>query len=124
MLNLESRWSGIIKRRIYLVRGANALWHNDGNEKLRPWGFYVHGCIDGHSRLIIYLECRSNKRSKTVGGLFKAAVAVFGWPSRGRGDFGKENNEMERLLIAHWGEAHRAYLRGRCVFESSFKIYG
>ncbi|KAJ7717878.1 hypothetical protein B0H16DRAFT_1475862 [Mycena metata] len=35
------RWSGIIKRRIYLVRGANALWHNDGNEKLRPWGFYI-----------------------------------------------------------------------------------
>ncbi|KAJ7302742.1 hypothetical protein DFH08DRAFT_904824, partial [Mycena albidolilacea] len=24
------RWSGIIKRRIYKVRGANALWHNDG----------------------------------------------------------------------------------------------
>ncbi|KAJ6550743.1 hypothetical protein B0H10DRAFT_1648708, partial [Mycena sp. CBHHK59/15] len=46
--NLILRWSGIIKRRIYKVRGANALWHQDGNEKLRPWGFWVHGCIDGH----------------------------------------------------------------------------
>jgi hypothetical protein len=88
---------------------ANTLWHNDGNEKLRPWGFYIHGCIDGHSRLIIYLECRSNKRVKTIGQLFMASIALFGWPSRGRGDFRKENNEMERLLIAHWGEAHRAY---------------
>ncbi|KAJ6612180.1 hypothetical protein B0H10DRAFT_2053277 [Mycena sp. CBHHK59/15] len=43
------------------------------------------------------------------------AVGIFGWPSRGRGDFGKENNEMERLLIAHWGLAHRAYLRGRSL---------
>ncbi|KAF7353177.1 Ethylene-and jasmonate-responsive plant defensin [Mycena sanguinolenta] len=114
-LGVLVRWSGIIKRRVYRVRGANALWHNDGNEKLRPWGFWVHGCIDGHSRLIIYLECRSNKRASTVGGLFKRAVAEFGWPSRGRGDFGRENNEMERLLIEHWGENHRAYLRGRSL---------
>ncbi|KAK1235244.1 hypothetical protein PQX77_001537 [Marasmius sp. AFHP31] len=37
------RWNGCIKRRIYKVRGVNALWHHDGNEKLRPWGFYIHG---------------------------------------------------------------------------------
>ncbi|KAJ7669798.1 hypothetical protein B0H17DRAFT_853500, partial [Mycena rosella] len=48
LLELNFRWSGIIKRRVYRVRGANALWHNDGNEKLRSWGFWVHGCIDGH----------------------------------------------------------------------------
>jgi hypothetical protein len=42
-------------------------------------------------------------------------VGEFGWPSRGRGDFGRENNEMERLLIEHWGQGHRAYLRGRSV---------
>ncbi|KAJ7174889.1 hypothetical protein C8R46DRAFT_1031481 [Mycena filopes] len=41
------------------------------------------------------------------------AVAKYGWPSRGRGDFGKENNGIERRMIAHWGELHRAYLRGR-----------
>ncbi|KAK7034298.1 Integrase catalytic domain-containing protein [Favolaschia claudopus] len=33
------RWHGVIKRRVYKVRGANALWHMDGNEKLRPLGF-------------------------------------------------------------------------------------
>ncbi|KAK6981683.1 Integrase catalytic domain-containing protein [Favolaschia claudopus] len=86
------RWSGVIKRRVYRVRGANALWHHDGNEKLRPWGFY---------------------RSATVEALWMEAVSKYGWPSRGRGDFGKENNGVERRMIAHWGVMHRAYLRGR-----------
>ena len=106
-------WSGIIKRRVYKVRGANALWHQDGNEKLKWWGFWVHGCVDGHSRLIIYLNCTSNKAVQTVTALFLAAVAVFGWPSRVRGDFGKENNGIEVVMIAHWGEMHQVYLRGR-----------
>jgi hypothetical protein len=26
--------AGIIKRRVYRVRGANALWHIDGNENV------------------------------------------------------------------------------------------
>ncbi|KAF7372343.1 Integrase catalytic domain-containing protein [Mycena venus] len=47
------RWNGIMKRRVYRVRGANAVWHFHANEKLTPWGFYVHGCIDGYSRLLI-----------------------------------------------------------------------
>jgi hypothetical protein len=107
---------GIIKCRIYKVRGSSALWNHDGNEKLRPWGFYVHGCIDGHSRLIIYPICSSNKWQATVAQLFREAVREFGWPSRMRGDFGTENNEVEHLIIAHWGAAHRAYLRGRCAW--------
>ncbi|KAK6997242.1 Integrase catalytic domain-containing protein [Favolaschia claudopus] len=86
------RWHGVIKRRVYKVRGANALWHMDGNEKLRPWGFY---------------------RSKTVEALFMHAVSIYGWPSRMRGDWGKENNGVERRMIVKWGELHRAYLRGR-----------
>ncbi|KAJ6599541.1 hypothetical protein B0H10DRAFT_1959063 [Mycena sp. CBHHK59/15] len=43
------RWNTVIKQRVYNVQGSNALWHMDGNEKLHPWGFYVHGCVDGHS---------------------------------------------------------------------------
>ena len=98
---------------MYKVRGCNALWHIDGNEKLKPWGFYVHGCIDGFSRLIIYLVCASNKRAKTVESFFKHSIQFYGWPSRVRGDFGTENNEVERRMIERWGEAHKAFLRGR-----------
>jgi hypothetical protein len=85
----------------------------DGNEKLKPWGFYVHGCIDGFSRRIVYLECTTNKRAHTVTKFFKAAVQEYGWPSRMRGDFGTENNGVEKLVIEHWGVLHRAYLRGK-----------
>jgi hypothetical protein len=110
-------WAGLIKRRVYHVRGANALWHHDGNEKLKPWGFYVHGCVDGHSRLILYLECCNNKRSATVEELFMSAVGVYGWPSRVRGDFGTENNGVERRMNARRGAGHHAYLRGRCAYS-------
>ncbi|KAF7324086.1 Integrase catalytic domain-containing protein [Mycena kentingensis (nom. inval.)] len=109
-----TRWHQAIKRRVYKVRGANALWHHDGNEKLRPWGFYVHGCVDGHSRLIIYLFCCDNKRSSTVEDVFmREGVGVYGWPSRVRGDYGKENNGVERRMKARWGMRHMAYFRGR-----------
>ena len=106
-------WAGIIKQRVYRVRGSNALWHIDGNEKLRPWGFYIHGCIDGFSRLIIYLVCCSNKCAATVSCIYMDAVRVYGWPSRARGDYGTENNNVERMMKTHWGEAHNAFLRGR-----------
>jgi hypothetical protein len=95
------------------VRGANALWHQDGNEKLKPWGFWIHGCVDGHSRLIVYLGCTNNKRSATVEALFVEGVNVFGWPSRVRGDFGTENNGIERVMVQKWGVNHHPYLRGR-----------
>lgn len=120
---MSIRWAGIIRRRVYKVRGANALWHIDGNEKLVPWGFYVHGCVDGHSRLAIYLSCHADKKAATVSALFLDAVSRFGWPSRGRGDFGRENNDVERALIAHWGEGHRAFLRGRYVMMPLHIIY-
>ncbi|KAF5332377.1 hypothetical protein D9758_019101 [Tetrapyrgos nigripes] len=100
-------WTGCTKQRIY------SLWHMDGNEKLRLWGFYVYRCVDGYSRVILYLYCTNNKRAKTVAAAFLDAVECYSWPSRMRGDWGTENNEVERLMIAHWGERHNAYLWGR-----------
>ncbi|KAJ3757240.1 hypothetical protein EV360DRAFT_71318, partial [Lentinula raphanica] len=94
-LGVLLRWGRLMKRRVYKVRGANALWHQDGNEKLRPWGFWVHGCN---------------------------AVGTFGWPSRVRGDFGKENNGIEVVMVRHWGEEHRAYIRGSTIIRSSHNV--
>ena len=112
-----------MRRRVYRVRGANALLHHDGNEKLKPWGFYIHGCVDGFSRLIMYLVCCNNKRSATVESIFmREVVAKYGWPSRVRGDYGRENNGVERRMIQKWGEVHNAYLRGRCVMFEQFCV--
>lgn len=113
MLTPCTRWSETAKRRVYRVRGANALWHQDGNEKIRPWGFYVHGCVDGHSRMIIYLSCSTNKRAATVTALFEAAIEEFGVPTRVRGDYGTENNGIENLMIFIRGLENAPYLRGK-----------
>lgn len=86
----------------------------DANEKLRSYGFYIHGCVDGHSRFIVYLECRSSKSADVVLEIFKGGVRRMGGPpSRVRGDYGTENNGVEALVVAYWGEAHNAYLRGQ-----------
>lgn len=45
-----------INRRAYNVRGPNYLWHIDGHHKLIKWRLVTHGCIDGFSRLITYLQ--------------------------------------------------------------------
>ena len=30
-----------------LYQGPNEVWHCDGYDKLKPYGFAIHGCIDG-----------------------------------------------------------------------------
>jgi hypothetical protein len=65
--------------------------------------------------MIIYLHCSNNKLSGTVKGLFKKAVNTYGWPSRVRGDWGTENNDIKQQMVAHRGAQHRPYLWGRFV---------
>lgn len=31
----------------FFTQGSNYLWHVDAYEKLNPYGFTIHGCIDG-----------------------------------------------------------------------------
>ena len=35
------------RRRNYRGEGPNYIWHVDGYNKLKPFGFCIHGCIDG-----------------------------------------------------------------------------
>ncbi|KAJ7804318.1 hypothetical protein B0H13DRAFT_1930848 [Mycena leptocephala] len=76
--------------------------------------------VSGHLESRGFISLASESRTafdasmKSVSSsVVSAAVREFGWPSRMRGDFGTENNEVERLMIAFWGVSHRAYLRGR-----------
>uniref|UniRef100_A0A1X7T6U0 Integrase core domain-containing protein n=1 Tax=Amphimedon queenslandica TaxID=400682 RepID=A0A1X7T6U0_AMPQE len=41
------RKSRRLKRRVYLNKGPNYLWHLDGYDKLKPYGITIYGCIDG-----------------------------------------------------------------------------
>ena len=60
--------------------GPNYLFHADGFDKLKPFGFGIHGCIDGYSRRIM--------RLKVIGvgtGRGARGVPPRHFPGRGRG---------------------------------------
>ena len=54
-----------LRRRKYVFEGPNSCWHADGYDKLKPYGFPIHGCVDGYSRQIFWLKvARSNSHAK------------------------------------------------------------
>ena len=59
---VTDRKSRCLKRRSYRSGGPNFLCHCDGYDKLKPYGFPIHGGIEGFSRKIRWLRVvRSNK---------------------------------------------------------------
>ena len=95
-----------IMRRIYRVPWINSLWHMDGHHKLISWKIVIHGCIDGYSRMITFMNVADNNRAETVLVAFQQAVAEYGWPSRVRSDRGKENWDVKRIMEEVRGEYH------------------
>lgn len=109
------RWQQSITRRSYSVPGPNSLWHIDDHHSLIRWRFVVHGCVDGFSRLIPYLACCSNNRSKTVLHLFREATLEFGVPSRVRSDKGGENVLVCQFMVSYRGPGRGSHIAGSSV---------
>ena len=82
-----------IKRRQYLNSGPNFAWHIDGYDKLKPWGFPIHGVIDGYSRKILWLKVtRTNNSPDMVGSFYLQAIRKLGGcPVELITDLGTEN---------------------------------
>ena len=60
-----------LRRRTYRSEGPSFIWHIDGYDKLKPFGFAIHGAIDGYSRKIIWLKVLpSNNNPKIIGSLY------------------------------------------------------
>ncbi|KAB0801248.1 hypothetical protein PPYR_05602 [Photinus pyralis] len=104
-----------IQRRIYQVKGANYLWHIDSNHKLISYRLVYHGCIDGYSRLLIYLRCLTNNKAASVLELFKHGTNLFGIPSRVRGDRGVENIHVAQFMLNERGIDRGSFIVGRSV---------
>ena len=60
--------------------------------------------MDGYTRKIIYLGCRNNIRTTILYNLYSNLVQLHGLSHRVRGDQGKENIEVPRVMLL-WGLA-------------------
>ena len=56
----------VIKRRVYETFGHNDVYHIDGNDKLKIWGFCIHGCVDGFSRKLLWLKVATTNNDPLV----------------------------------------------------------
>ena len=91
---VSRRKSHRLKRRKYRKKGPNHVRHMDGNDKLKPFGFYVHGCIDGFGRKITWLHVANiNKDPAVIKYYFLKEVKVInGTVTKIRADLGSENS--------------------------------
>ena len=75
----EMRKARRLKRREYHNPGHNYSWSIDGYDKLKPFGFPIHGAIDGFSSKILWLQLtRSNNSPDNIGAFYLKAVEEFG----------------------------------------------
>ena len=100
---LANRFCNRLKRRVYLSPGPNFLWHLDGYDKLKPFGFSIHACIDGYLRFILWLEvANTNKDPKVIAYYYlKVIKSLRFMPTLIRSDEGTENIDIERYHLRH-----------------------
>ncbi|XP_062517795.1 uncharacterized protein LOC134193026 [Corticium candelabrum] len=76
---VQERRGRKLKRRVYRNKGPNYLWHMDGYDKLKPYGFACHACIDGFSRRILWLHVAiTNNQPDVIAGYFLACIEALG----------------------------------------------
>lgn len=77
----------------------------------------IHGCIDGFSRLIMFLKVSTNNYAATILSAFVSAVVEFGLPSRVRLDKGGGNYLISQFMLEHpeRGPNRHSVIVGRSV---------
>ena len=97
----ELRAKRRMRRRKYYASGPNYVWHIDGHDKLKPYGFSIHGCIDGFSRKIIWLEVgTTNKMPEVVAKYYLDAVSnIQGIPQKIKADDGTEHSLIQPIHL-------------------------
>lgn len=96
---VEFRTRRRLRRRQYLSKGPNYLWHMDSYDKLKRYGICINGCIDGFSRHLIWLRASmTSSDPKVIANYYLNAVKTLGGcPVTIRSDCGTENGVVEGL---------------------------
>ena len=89
--------------------------HLDGNHKLIRWRLVIHGCIDGFSRMVVFLNCASNNRADTVLDQFLIASQRYRFPMKLRTDHGTENVLVARHMLETRGVSSKPVITGKSV---------
>ena len=75
---VEERKRNNIKRRLYQAKGPADIYHIDGKDKLKRWGFCIHGCVDGFSRKILWLNfAKSNNDPLVIANYFLTCIKRY-----------------------------------------------
>ncbi|XP_031781249.1 uncharacterized protein LOC116416531 [Nasonia vitripennis] len=120
-----------LKRRVYHVPGPNFLWHIDRYDKLKPYGFAIHGGIDGFSRKILWLEVASTNNKPEVIAYYylKTLQRMNLIPTLMRSDHGTENCWVESLhqALRHKHEDQltgpRSFIKGKRTSNQRIEAY-
>ena len=128
---LDARRRRTLRRRLYYSKGPNWVWHLDGYDKLKPFGFEIHGCIDEYSRRVLWLNIiRSNKDPKEVCNLFVNYLTVIkGVPRKLVADRGTENVFIagsQRFLRRNHEDdlaGHLSFLFGKSIANQRIEAF-
>ena len=95
----ESRRRHRFRRRVYSNPGPNYAWQIDGHDKLKPFGFAIHGAIDGYSRKVLWLKVLcSNNSPSVIGSIYLTCVKEMErCPVKLMTDLGTENVLAEAM---------------------------
>ena len=128
-VDLRSRRA--FRRRLYSVQGPNYMWHLDGYDKLKPFGFAIHGAIDGYSGRILWLNVGpSNNDPRVIASYYLSCVQQNrGVPMIMRGDRGTENSHVagiQRFLRRNSCDAfsgNDSFMYGRSVSNQRIEAW-
>ena len=120
-----------LRMRQYLSKGPIYIWHIDGWDKLKTFGFCVHGAIDGYSRKILWLEVgSSNNNPRVIGKYYLDYVRQIGGTLRIiRADRGTENGHVcaiQRFFRRTTGDAfegEKSFMYGRSTANQRIEAW-
>ena len=98
---VERRYRRRLQRRNYVNPGPDFVWHVDGYDKLKPYGFAIHGAIDGFSRKVLWLRVgATNNNPKVVAKYYLQTILELQTvPCILRCDKGTENVHLRDIQV-------------------------